>query len=159
MKKSILIIALIIALFTSACAPKEAEITQGESVKYDISVVDSYMETVKKDAENISDYLENEAMTQIDMNEKSKELYELWKEALNYLVVELEHNFTKEEFEIFIDEQDLWTEETERAIEEAGKGYEGGSVYPLIANSEGARLTEERVYELYGLLKEAVTES
>ena len=40
-------------------------------------------------------------------------------------------------------------------MKEAGKEFEGGSIYPLIINEEGARLTEERVYELYELLKNA----
>ena len=39
------------------------------------------------------------------------------------------------------------------AMKEAGELYEGGSMYALIINSEGATITEERVYELYTLLK------
>ena len=159
MKKSIFIIALIISFFIAGCSHKEADITQVESVKYDISAVDSYMESVKEEADGIKYFLENEAMTQLDMNEKSKELYELWKETLNHLIAELEHTLDEEDFAKFTEEQALWVKETEIAIEEAGKDYENGSIYSLIVNSEGARLTEERVYKLYDLLKETVTEA
>ena len=41
----------------------------------------------------------------------------------------------------------------EAAAEAAGKEFEGGSMYPLIVNTEAARLIEERVYKLYELLK------
>ena len=39
------------------------------------------------------------------------------------------------------------------AVKEAGQEMQGGSIYPLIVNSETARLTEERVLELYERLK------
>ena len=39
------------------------------------------------------------------------------------------------------------------AVEAAGKEFEGGSIYPLIVNTEAAKLTEERTYKLYELLK------
>ena len=55
--------------------------------------------------------------------------------------------------------QNFWTNsalgvaDKEAAVEEAGKEVEGGSMYPLVVNSEAAKLTEERVYELYEQLK------
>jgi len=52
-----------------------------------------------------------------------------------------------------LDEQRTWIAEKEKAIEEVGKEVEGGSMYSLIVNTEAARITEERVYELYEFLK------
>ena len=43
--------------------------------------------------------------------------------------------------------------EMKAAVEAAGKEVEGGSAYPLVVNSEAAKLTEERVCKLYELLK------
>ena len=37
-------------------------------------------------------------------------------------------------------------------MEEAGKDLEGGSLYPLITNTEAASITEERVHQLYDIL-------
>lgn len=39
------------------------------------------------------------------------------------------------------------------AVEAAAKEYEGGSIHTLVINSEAAKLTQERVCELYELLK------
>ena len=47
----------------------------------------------------------------------------------------------------------MWIAEKEKAVEEAGKEVEGGSMYSLVVNMKAAELTEERVYELYELLK------
>ena len=60
----------------------------------------------------------------------------------------------EEEFEKLQAEQRIWIEEKEKTIEEAGKEVKGGSIYSLVVNSEAAKITEERVYELYELLKE-----
>ena len=39
-------------------------------------------------------------------------------------------------------------------LTDAGKEFQGGSVYPLIVNSEAAKLTQARVYRLYELLQQ-----
>ena len=36
-------------------------------------------------------------------------------------------------------------EEKEKAVQAAGKEFEGGSLYPLTVSMESARITEERV--------------
>ena len=46
-----------------------------------------------------------------------------------------------------------WITEKETAVNEAGKDYEGGSMYSLIIYSEAASITEERVYLLYDILR------
>lgn len=87
------------------------------------------------------------------MNVKSQELYELWDGALNYLWSELKNDLTEEEFEQLLEEQRIWIAEKEKATEEAGKDVEGGSLYALLVYTESAKITEERVYELYELLR------
>ena len=111
------------------------------------------MAFVEEQSDSIKNYLENEAFTQDDMNVKSKELYDVWDEALNYLWGELKNYLPEEEFAELKDEQRTWITEKESAVEEAGKEFEGGSMYALAVNSEAAAITEERVYELYELLK------
>lgn len=117
------------------------------------SNLDDYMASLKEQSDSIKAYLENEAMTQHDMNEKSQELYKLWDDGLNYLWGELKNKLSEDEFAKLLDEQRAWVTDKEAAVEEAGKEVEGGSMYPLVVNSEGAKLTEERVYELYEQLK------
>ena len=87
------------------------------------------------------------------MNLKSQELYELWDGALNYLWGELKDSLPEEDFSKLLDEQRIWIVEKEKSVEEAGKEVEGGSIYSMVVNMEAAKITEERVYELYELLK------
>lgn len=115
--------------------------------------LENYMVSIKEQSDNIKVYLENEAMTQTDMNIKSQELYKLWDDALNYLWSEVKNTVSEEEYTKLLEEQRLWIADKEKKVEEAGQKFEGGSIYPLIVNGEAAKLTEERVYELYELLK------
>ena len=162
MKKSIVMLLLVITLLTSGCTnsastnaeQENSNIEHNEAMGYDISSVNEYMKSVEEQSSDIKYFLENEAMTQLDMNEKSKELYELWDGALNYLWGELKTNLPEEAYAKLLDEQRAWIVEKEDAIEEAGKDFEGGSMYPLVINSEGVVITEKRVYELYEILKQ-----
>lgn len=156
MKKSIVILMLVMICFISGCAneagPASSQARSGP-INEDDSWAD-YMADVEEQSSELSDFLTNEAETQFDMNMKSKELCELWEDALNRLWSELEDSLPEGAFEKLQDEQRDWLKEKEHAVEEAGKEVEGGSLYPLIVNCEAARITEERVYELYELLKQ-----
>lgn len=121
---------------------------QGTDVDYE-----SYIASIEEQSDSIKYALENEVVTQDEMNGKSQELYELWDGALNYLWGELKNVLSEEEFEELRDEQRLWIAQKEEAVETAGKEFEGGSLYPTIVNTEAAGITEKRVYELYELLK------
>jgi uncharacterized protein YecT (DUF1311 family) len=112
------------------------------------------MTFVEEQSDIIKNSLENDSLTQTDMNIKSQELYELWDEALNYLWGKLKNSLTEEEFAKLKDKQRIWIAGKEKAVEEAGKEFKGGTIYSLVVNGEAARITEERVYELYELLKE-----
>ena len=50
-------------------------------------------------------------------------------------------------------EERQWIKKKEQAVKEAGKEAEGGSLQPLLENTEAAQLTRERVYELADILK------
>ena len=113
-----------------------------------------YLASVEARSEAIKKSLSEDALTQHDMNMKSEELYILWDDALNDLWGELKKAMPEGEFAALTEEQLAWIEEKEAAVREAGAEFEGGSIYPLIVNGEASRITEERVYELYDLLKE-----
>ena len=165
MKKRVWPLALAIALLVSGCASTDAKTpaastgsvssSAGPTVenKYDISSLDSYLASVQEQSADIKTFLEHEAMTQADMNEKSQELYTLWDDALNYVWAELKSSLPEEEFAALQDAQLIWIAEKETAMAEAGKEFEGGSLYPLMVNSEGAALTEARVSKLYELFR------
>lgn len=121
---------------------------------YDISGrIADMMAATEEWALTIRASLENDPLTQADLNMKSMELYQTWDSALNTLWAELKEQLPEEEFAVLLEEQRAWISEKEQAIEEAGKEVEGGSVYSLVVNMKAAEITEERVYELFELLK------
>jgi len=172
MKKSLYI--LVLAILATGCGKKEQKIETNvedtfvadaeaeteeeemfEETEEEISEEPQkdYITSAKEQADAIRSSLEEEVLTQTDMNVKAQELYEIWDEVLNCLWGELKNTLPEEELEILLDEQRTWIAEKEKAIEEVGKEVEGGSMYSLIVNTEAARITEERVYELYEFLK------
>ena len=53
-----------------------------------------------------------------------------------------------------LDEQRAWIKDKEAAVQEAGKEAEGGSLQPLLENTEAAKWTRERTYKLLNILLE-----
>lgn len=145
MKKSVFMLMLTAVLLTAGCGT----VTEHKSTPD----YDDYMSSVKEQSNRIKQFLEQDALTQADMNAKSKQLHELWDEAMNVLWSELKTHLPEEEFAVLQDEQRVWMAEREKRVKEAGEKYAGGSVYPLIVNGEAAAMTEERVYRLYELLE------
>ena len=90
------------------------------------------------------------------MNEKSQELYEDWDAALNHIWYELKVKgvLTEDAMAKLLDEQRAWIKDKEAAVQEAGKEAEGGSLQPLLENTEAARWTRERTYKLLNILLE-----
>lgn len=129
---------------------EEQNISPSEDI---LEKLDDYLASIKEESDTIKTSLEN-ASTQIDMNMNASELYKLWDEALNYLWGELKVSLPEEEFAKLKDEQLIWIKNKEQTMEDAGKEVARGSMYPLVVNGTGAQLTEERVYELYDVLKE-----
>ena len=133
-------------------SPEETQAQQTEPADTN-DELDEYMASLEAQAADIKAALE-QAQSQSEMNQKAHELYVLWDDALNELWGKLQDSLPEDEFDELLDEQIQWIEDKENAVEEAGKDVEGGSMYPLITNSEAAEITEERVYEFYELLKQ-----
>lgn len=133
-------------------SPEETQAQQTEPADTN-DELDEYMASLEAQAADIKAALE-QAQSQSEMNQKAHELYVLWDDALNELWGKLQDSLPEDEFDELLDEQIQWIEDKENAVEEAGKEVEGGSMYPLITNSEAAGITEERVYEFYELLKQ-----
>ena len=110
MKKNIFMLLLTLALLASGCAGNAATsstpATGGE--RYDISTPEEYLASVREHSLALQTSLEQEALTQSDMNTKSQELYELWDSALNYLWGELEVCLPVKEFAALQEEQRTW---------------------------------------------------
>lgn len=112
-----------------------------------------YLTFIKEQSDAMKTSLEQDALTQTDMNLKSEELRTLWDEALNHLMDEAKKCLSEDEMEKLTAEHTAWTADMKTAVELAGKEVAGGSLYPLVVNTEWAKLTEERVYKLHELLQ------
>ena len=73
----------------------------GAHVEEDIALLEEWAKTLK-------DLLENEDLTQAEMNEASSELYATWDSALNILWNELKEDLPDDEFSKLLDEQREW---------------------------------------------------
>ncbi len=96
-----------------------------------------------------------QAMTQLEMNERSAEIYAIWDDLLNDLWTELKESLPEEAFQDLLEEQRAWIREKEQAVEAAGDEYAGGSMQPMVRNMKAAELTKVRVYELYEVLEKS----
>lgn len=121
---------------------------------YDISGrIADMMAATEEWALTVRASLENDPLTQADMNIKSKELYDIWDAALNTLWDEVKDTSSEEEFQALLEEQRTWISEKEQAVKAAGEEVAGGSMQGMVMDLKAAELTEERVYELYEMLK------
>ena len=121
---------------------------------YDISSrIDDTLAATEEWSITLKASMENDPLTQMELNEKASELCVLWDTLLNDLWAEIKESLSEGEFQILLEQQRAWIAEKENAVEEAGKEFEGGSLQRMVMDFKTAELTEERVYELYELLE------
>ena len=143
------LLALMLLLFClTGCQKAATPVQENTAATMQSFSVEEYLSTVKAQAAILQASLENDDLTQTDMNQKSKELADLWEAALNTLLAEAQKSLSAADYEKLSAEQSAWEAEKTAAVEAAGKEYEGGSMYALVVNSEAAKLTEARVLEL-----------
>lgn len=114
--------------------------------------MDGIMDTLNKTAK-LEERLQKENLTQEEMNELSDELYKAWDAQLNTTWKQLKRTLDADTMKTITKEQREWLKERDKKMEEAGKGYEGGSIQSMLISSEGAELTKTRVYELFEYLR------
>lgn len=146
MKKTILAVLTLIMLAVCLTGCQKAPAADAGSLN-------DYLASIKEKSDTIRISLEQEELTQADMNQRSGELRALWEGALNHLLEDAKKALPQAEQEKLSAEQSAWYADMVTAVEAEGSAYEGGSLHPLIVNMETARLMEERVYQLHELLK------
>lgn len=95
-------------------------------------------------------------LTQADMNELSGQQYTLWDNLLNELWAELTHTLPENQMQQLLQEERAWIRWKEHSVALAANYYDGGSLSILAANFRAAKLTQNRVYELAGILSSGV---
>lgn len=99
-------------------------------------------------AASLEESITNDILTQLEYNEKTKELYDLWDSLLNRVWEVLKQTQDTETMKILTAEQLKWIALKEQEIAKAGAEYEGGSIQPMVMNQKAAEVTKVRVYEL-----------
>lgn len=97
--------------------------------------------------------INNDPLSQAELNEKSQYMYEEWDYVLNELWRVLKRTLDADRMSKLTDEQRAWIAEKEQAVADAGVEFEGGSMQPMAENLRAAELTKERVNELMDYLK------
>lgn len=117
------------------------------------------IQTLKEDLTNaetqdaaLLNSIENDALTQTELNEKSAGRYTLWDDLLNEIWAVLKTELSEEEMSALTTEEIAWINEKEQAVADAGAQSEGGSGQALAQNTKAADMTKERVYVLMDLL-------
>ena len=107
----------------------------------------------QEQAAEIEKSIQNDDLTQLEYNEKSQLLYQIWDSDLNAIWSELKVILDEEAFDELLQEQRAWIQTKETEVKEAGAEYEGGSIQPMVMSLKAAELTKTRVYELLEYLE------
>ena len=149
---ALLVLSVLVCCLTGCRKQQTSDEVSSTPLKTEDGLANDML-SIKEASDAIRLSLEQEDLTQTDMNQRSGELRALWDEALNQLLDEARKVLPEVELEQLAAEQSAWQADMMAIVEAAGKAYEGGSLYPLVVNSEAAKLTEERVYQLYKRLE------
>ena len=116
------------------------------------AIVDGLKETEEK-AGAIEKRLNVEALTEDEMNQLSGEFYSLWDSQLNSIWKQLKSTLDADTMKTVTEQEQEWIKQKDQLIEQAGENYSDSSLKPFARNTEGAYLTQSRVYELAEYLK------
>lgn len=105
-------------------------------------------------AASIEKSIQEDALTQAELNEKAEQLYEVWDSALNTVWSTLKKTQDEKAMSRLTEEEREWIARKEQKVAEAGAEYEGGSMQPMVMNQKAAELTKDRVYELIELFED-----
>lgn len=109
------------------------------------------IESAEEKASALEESIRYDALTQMEYNQKTYQLYKLWDIELNSVWGILKQVLDAETMSTLTVEEREWIAWKEQEVNEAGAEYEGGSMQPMVMNEKAAELTKDRVYELMKL--------
>lgn len=127
---------------------------QGYGFKgYDL--VDELKEDVARTEEQaalLEASIRNDPLSQMELTEKTDELYVLWDSVLNTTWQGLKKLLDEDTMASLTAEEREWIKEKEQAVADAGAEFAGGSMQAMVMDDKAAEMTKARVYELLELL-------
>lgn len=107
------------------------------------------MKNIDSESEKLDkEYETQEGSTQMGMNIISGKQAKLYDDELNQIYDYLKQNLSKEKARELEKSEVAWIKKKEDKIAEIRKQFEGGSITPLMVNSEVAKESKERCYYL-----------
>lgn len=119
-----------------------------QSLSERIAMEISYAEEREEEVEKKIEKMQEEAVTQTEMNETAKEMYQLWDDTLNAVWRLLEANLNEADIEVLRKEEREWIASKDAEVQAVGLENGGGSLQPLLEAMKAAELTKTKVYEL-----------
>ena len=124
-------------------------IEEGDLIKEPLNLAD-----VEHNSKIMEERITSEEMTQLEYNNLSGKLYQLWDNELNRLWKVLKETLNAEQMSTLLKEQRNWIKFKEQEVEAEGSQYAGGTMQSMVESMKAADMTKKRVYELYKLLNE-----
>ena len=113
-------------------------------------IVSAYEAAQNRSAEIDNELQTNTFLDQTSLNNYANEEYDLWDSLLNQMWSYLQDNLDAAEMERLSNEEHDWIAEKEKAMKDSIKGFEGGTMQPMVEFGTGADVTKKRVEELFG---------
>lgn len=117
------------------------------------SVIEQELKEIEKQSADIDKKLEDDSLTQQEMNRLSGEQYKLWDDELNVIWRKLNDILPSDEMDRIRKEERQWVKRKEKEVKKAGDENGGGSLAPLLENTKAMEMTKERVYELAEIIR------
>lgn len=128
---------------------KAAEKTSADTSSQKTSAnIQNELAQIDEEASVIDARLQNENLTQNQMNQLTAQKYKLWDDKLNSMWSYLSDTLDSSTMKTLKEEENTWIKKKDSQVKEAGKEAAGGSMQPMLENTKAAELTRDRVYEL-----------
>ena len=118
-----------------------------------LQTLETAISAAAEEAARLEESLQDEMLTQLEMNETAGAIYAVWDDALNTAWEILQETLDDETMTQLEAEQEEWIAQREDAVQAAGTEVAGGSMYALAVNLKAAEITQKRVYELMEYLQ------
>ncbi len=130
---------------TEKATEKTSASTSSQKTSADIQ---NELAQIDEEASVIDARLQNENLTQNEMNQLTAQVYKLWDDKLNSMWSYLSDTLDSSTMKTLKEEENTWIKKKDSQVKEAGKEAAGGSMQPMLENTKAAELTRDRVYEL-----------
>lgn len=125
---------------------------ESEPAQPDVDIEKELADVAAK-AQELEDKINNDPLSQYELNQAAAELYTLWDDELNTIWGYLKETLDEDTMNDLTEKEKEWVAYKDAEIAAAGAEFEGGSMQPMVEAATGAELTKARVYELAEYLK------